>query len=43
MDKRFSNGLQPLSSPNGEKHGLVLISQSWVLFEIAEKELSQDA
>ena len=36
MVKRFSNGLQPLSSPNGEKHGLVIISQSWVLFGIAE-------
>ena len=37
MVKRFSNGLQPSSSPNGEKHGLVIISQSWVLFGMAEK------
>ena len=25
------------SPPNGEKHGLVIISQSWVLFGMAEK------
>ena len=37
MVKRFSNGLQPLYPRNGGKHGLVIISQSWVLFGIAEK------
>ena len=37
MVKRFRNGLQPLPPPNGEKHGLVIISQSWVLFRIADK------